>query len=1121
MKKIILLCLFVFSLQIDAQTNNIITKPLQLNSVATGSDSPLEEVLVIGSDKVVKKVLKSTIAIPTVITKGFNTKVVGNGKTDNPFIVDVDIPKPVETTYTVSTFANTDLYVNYMVKDSKGFIYVNGLNRVIRYAEDGTSSDFVLIPEGVRGVAISSDDYLYITTNNYKLYKISPSKVKVTLANVVNNLWDIRVDSESSVYLSGVSDNKVQRYNATNSNYNYVNTETRPQGMVIDKNDNLYVTTSTGAIIKYTKDNVRTVVGTISYPAYTKPIAIAIDNQDNLYITGSNNVLTKLTQAGVASTITTGLFNPLDIKIDDNNTIYLTSYDSNQLVIIKADGTKTTIPSGGVGPRVLLLDINNGVFYVSNNQSGTIEKVTITGVPKNLIIDETGKIQLSELITRADLNLKVDKVTGKSLISDTEITRLANVVNQDLTSYVLDDDVIHKTGSETKTGSLMIGKGTPTVGVLIDATSIEHKSYTGATSFKLANTGPGQGAFSLGTDTVKLEMRESGPRYIHVTDPIESPDGINSNHLVTKSQLDLKTDKTYTNTQIDTKVDKVEGKSLISNAEITRLASVTNQDISGKLDKNTAIVGATKTKITYDAKGLVTAGSDATTADIADSTNKRYVTDANLTKVNVIDQAVSTTEKASWNNKINATDKGIANGVATLDASGKLPMSQIPATLVGAVVFQGTYDAATASPSLPSPTGNKGSYWSVNVAGTQYGNVYGVKDWIISDGTKYDIVKNNNDVTSVSGKTGAIVLTTNDVTEGSNFYFTDARVTNNTSVAANTAKVGITTIQANAITANTAKVSNATHTGEVTGSTALTIKNNVVTNAKLATVATKTFKGRTTAGTGNVEDLTVAQVKSDLGIDNGSSLNNSISGNSSSATSWGGRTADFVTDFGNQPFNLYGLDNPSGIAKAFNGSQIKSWLGLGTNAYNSTAYLPLSGGILTGGVTNTSYLRANAFQFRYSDGNAYSGIRPSSNGLGIEYWSNNTSTLSESVHKFMVTGEDLGMELYNNKNLKVVGSVTATDFIGSSDIRYKENITSLIPIKINSKYHSYNFISDDTKQKRVGIIAQELEVNNPEFVRTDDKGMKSVSYQDLHSAEIAYLKAKVEELELLIKKLLK
>jgi hypothetical protein len=50
-------------------------------------------------------------------------------------------------------------------------------------------------------------------------------------------------------------------------------------------------------------------------------------------------------------------------------------------------------------------------------------------------------------------------------------------------------------------------------------------------------------------------------------------------------------------------------------------------------------------------------------------------------------------------------------------------------------------------------------------------------------------------------------------------------------------------------------VSNATHTGEVTGATALTITNNAVTLAKMATIPTATILGRTTAGTGNVETL--------------------------------------------------------------------------------------------------------------------------------------------------------------------------------------------------------------------------------------------------------------------------
>lgn len=66
------------------------------------------------------------------------------------------------------------------------------------------------------------------------------------------------------------------------------------------------------------------------------------------------------------------------------------------------------------------------------------------------------------------------------------------------------------------------------------------------------------------------------------------------------------------------------------------------------------------------------------------------------------------------------------------------------------------------------------------------------------------------------------------------------------------------------------------YTGDVTGSGsvdgtanvgfAMTIANDAVTNAKLANVATATFKGRTTAGTGDPEDLTVTQATALLNV---------------------------------------------------------------------------------------------------------------------------------------------------------------------------------------------------------------------------------------------------------------
>lgn len=52
-----------------------------------------------------------------------------------------------------------------------------------------------------------------------------------------------------------------------------------------------------------------------------------------------------------------------------------------------------------------------------------------------------------------------------------------------------------------------------------------------------------------------------------------------------------------------------------------------------KVDKNTAIIGGTYTKISFDNKGLITGGVNATTADINDSANRRYVTDADLVDI--------------------------------------------------------------------------------------------------------------------------------------------------------------------------------------------------------------------------------------------------------------------------------------------------------------------------------------------------------------------------------------------------------------------------------------------------------------------------------------------------------
>jgi len=61
-------------------------------------------------------------------------------------------------------------------------------------------------------------------------------------------------------------------------------------------------------------------------------------------------------------------------------------------------------------------------------------------------------------------------------------------------------------------------------------------------------------------------------------------------------------------------------------SEVVNLQTV----LDGKIDENLPIISGTGTKLTVDTKGLVTNITNATTLDINDSINRRYVTDANI-----------------------------------------------------------------------------------------------------------------------------------------------------------------------------------------------------------------------------------------------------------------------------------------------------------------------------------------------------------------------------------------------------------------------------------------------------------------------------------------------------------
>ena len=151
--------------------------------------------------------------------------------------------------------------------------------------------------------------------------------------------------------------------------------------------------------------------------------------------------------------------------------------------------------------------------------------------------------------------------------------------------------------------------------------------------------------------------------------------------------------------------------------------------------------------------------------------------------------------KSKADNAIPTSEKGVANGVATLDGSGRLPSSQLTQT---ALEYLGTWDANINTPALADGIGDLGDFYIVSVAGSQdLGSgiiAFDVGDWVVYDGSLWERSPNSNAVDSVFGRVGIISAqigdyTTDQVNEALNLYYTEARVTANTSVSANTAKV--------------------------------------------------------------------------------------------------------------------------------------------------------------------------------------------------------------------------------------------------------------------------------------------------------------------------------------------
>ena len=296
------------------------------------------------------------------------------------------------------------------------------------------------------------------------------------------------------------------------------------------------------------------------------------------------------------------------------------------------------------------------------------------------------------------------------------------------------------------------------------------------------------------------------------------------------------------------------------------------------------------------------------------------------------------------------------------------------------------------------------------------------------DGTKLDSI----DAGATDDQTGAEIKTAYEAEANTNAY-TDADAAKVGQITV-TQAVDLDTMESD-IATNSAKTTNATHTGDVTGSGALTIEADVVDNTKLANVATSTIKGRVLAGTGDPTDLTAAEVRTLLNVEDGSQATDTTN----IASALGTTDAQAVTDTNTganagKLVKLDGSGNLDGRDVAADGTKLD---GIEASADQTTQTTVTSAVGATDGaaVTDTNNI-ANAGKLLKLDGNGQL----------------DGSDFSAVAAK--VIGIEDGADVTDQSN--VTSAVGATDAQAVTDTGTTGNAGKLIKLDAGGKIDGYD-----------------------------------------------------------------
>jgi len=410
---------------------------------------------------------------------------------------------------------------------------------------------------------------------------------------------------------------------------------------------------------------------------------------------------------------------------------------------------------------------------------------------------------------------------------------------------------------------------------------------------------------------------------------------------------------------------------------------------------------------------------------------------SNVDNTSDANKPISSATQTALNAKENVANKNAVNGYAGVGSDGKIPSSLLPSITI-TDTFIVTSQAAQVA--LVAETGDVAIRTDINKTYILKGtNPALFSDWA-------ELLTPTSAVTTVFGRNGAVTAQTGDYTTVQVTETTNKKYQTDVQALYNDATSSIQTQINN-------KTSNATHTGDATGATVLTL---ATVNANVGT-----FGGvsSTVQPTVNAKGLITGIVSNSIQIGE-ANVNNLVADLAAKAPASG--SANYI-------------QNQNASAQSAN-MWISGGINIGTNIYSNFLSDTAGSGIY----------RGNSFIIR--------------NGATSE-------DLNFDVYNRTSNAWTTPLRLANTGAATFASSVTATGFFQSSDLRLKNIISR------DSDVIKFTWKDNRDTKTHIGYVAQEVQTIHPDQVQKDDKGFLSVNYIEVLVQKIKDLENRIKQLE--------